>query len=125
MAAALSGGPSSVLCDGKFGFWDFGGYKFRKGLRLGVEGGAATTAFVGVQVVATFVPPVGIALGVGAIGWGAVAAVDASSADAREAEELFEATYGFPKESLQSGKAWSTDWWDMEEGDGLLEMVLK
>ena len=55
----------------------------------------------------------------------AAASPQSSSAATREAGERFEETYGFPPERLLKGRAWSSDWWDLEEGDGLLEFVLK
>ena len=124
LLATLDGGALTSLRQSN-GFWNFAGYRFRQSARLGIEGGAAAGALVGLQLVSMVVPPVGVSLTLGAVGWGMITTVQKSRASTREASEAFEQRYGFPPEELIRGKAWATDWWDLEAGDGLLEFILK
>ncbi|KAL1511029.1 hypothetical protein AB1Y20_005854 [Prymnesium parvum] len=123
--AIIENGAHATLQDAGHGFWSFGGYHFRKPLRLGVEWSGASAIFAGSQVAGTLFPPLGIAMLAAGLGFAAVAVWKQNAEGTRTKEELFEERYKFPLEQLQSGKAWASDWWDLEEGDGWLDMVLK
>ena len=123
--AIVDGGMNAVLQDAGQGFWEFGGYRFRKPTRLGIEYGGLSTVIIGALIAATAIPILGFAFGGLAFGGLMVTAWKQNSSGKRSQEEIFEERYKFPLFRLLKGKAWASDFWDLEAGDSWLDMVLK